>query len=186
MDKQTIRKLILNRRDQLSDKMVEEKSRCILEQLYRLEPVASAHEIYTYVSFGTEVDTLELIRSELQDGKKVFVPKIIANGMIDFYRIQSLEQLVPGKFGILEPISDEIGVFGKSHDQVMIMPGVAFDYNKNRIGYGGGYYDRYLEQHDQEISPKIALCYELQMIEALEPDEYDKKVDFIVTEQRIY
>ncbi len=186
MNKQTIRKRILSNRDQLSETMVEEKSRCILEQLNRLESVASAQEIYTYVSFGTEVDTLELIRSGLQYGKKIFVPRIIANGMIEFYKIQSLEQLVPGKFGILEPISDEIGVFGERHDQVMIMPGVAFDYNKNRIGYGGGYYDRFLEKHDQEISPKIALCYELQMIEALEPDEYDKKVDFIVTEQRIY
>ncbi|MDD5937155.1 MAG: 5-formyltetrahydrofolate cyclo-ligase [Clostridiales bacterium] len=186
IDKMTIRKRILDNRDQLSNNQIKTKSNAILEQLIQMEAVRTASDLYTYVSFGSEVDTFGLIRWAFTNGKNVYVPRIISKGIINFYRIQSLGELVPGKFGILEPISEEVGNFGRRKDQVMILPGIAFDRDKNRIGYGGGYYDRYLEKYDQGISAKIAVGFELQMMDAIEPNEFDKKVDSIVTEDKIY
>ncbi len=184
-EKKALRNQILDQRNTLSEEEVEVYSSRILDRLLRLEAVMTASEVFTYVSLGSEVDTFGLILSSLLSGKKVYCPKIIEKGIMKFYRITSLEQLVPGKYDILEPVSDEEGVIYGNH-QVMVLPGVAFDSNLNRIGYGGGYYDRYLSIYDKSGCKKIALAYELQMVESLPVEEHDKKVDLIVTESAIY
>lgn len=184
-EKKALRNQILDQRNTLSEEEVEVYSSRILDRLLRLEAVMTASEVFTYVSLGSEVDTFALILSSLISGKKVYCPKIIEKGIMKFYRITSLEQLVPGKYDILEPVGDEEGSIYGNH-QVMVLPGVAFDTALNRIGYGGGYYDRYLSIYDKSGCKKIALAYELQMVESLPVEEHDKKVDLIVTESAIY
>ena len=184
-EKTSLRKRILDARNALSKDEIEDKSRRILEQLLHLEAVVTASEVFTYVSFGSEVDTFGLIKSSIQSGKKVYAPKILDKGIMEFYRVTSLGQLVPSKYGILEPTSSEQGCLSGNH-QVMVLPGVAFDSSNNRMGYGGGYYDRYLAIYDQGKTTKIALAYELLMVDLLPVKDYDKKVDLIVTEYAIY
>lgn len=184
-DKNSLRNRILNERNTLSKDEIEVLSSRILDRLLSLEAVMTASEVFTYVSFGSEVDTFGLILTSLLSSKKVYCPKILERGIMEFYRITSLEQLVPGKYGILEPMGEELGYFRGSH-QVMILPGVVFDPSLNRIGYGGGYYDRYLTTYDQGDTIKIALAYELQMVDLLPVEGFDKKMNLVVTESTIY
>lgn len=185
MVKQTIRTQILKQRDELSKEEVQLRSGRILEVLLSSLEYQRANEIFTFVSFGNEVDTYPLIHSALLLNKKVYVPKIIQPGLMEFYQMLSLEELKLSKFGILEPTSDIQGLLRRnSGDQLIIVPAVAFDEECNRLGYGGGFYDRYFAKNIDCQVQRIALCYELQMVGKVPVDEHDQKVDKIITEKR--
>lgn len=157
----------------------------IMNQLLRSEAVMTASEVFTYISFGSEVDTLGFIANCMLSGKKVYAPRVKEKGIMEFYLIDSLNQLIPGKYGILEPQSKVLHPFtGKG--QIMVVPGVAFDWQKNRMGYGGGFYDRYFEKYPATMNHTMAVCYELQMITKVPCEAFDQKVNTIITEQNIY
>lgn len=181
MNKKEIRKQMTEIRDSLSKEEKSVKDAKIQDTLLSLSQIKESEAVFIYLSFRSEIDTLELLRQLWALGKKTYVPKVV-NGEMDFYEISSFKELEPGFYGILEPVTTKCvsGCAG-----VMIMPGLAFDLQKNRIGYGGGYYDRYLEKYKNEQLYTIAAAYDFQVVEKLEVEGYDYPVDILVTETRI-
>lgn len=204
MNKREIRKKILAVRDAIpaADRTLYDKK--IREIVTGMEEYRDAEVILAYVSYKSEVDTMMLIQKALEDGKYVFAPKVSGNEM-EFWQISSLEDLQEGYRGILEPIQGiSFPDWIKSHicKVMMWMPGAVFDRERHRIGYGGGFYDRYInrllqqsEQTDSMESPRThsesitlttaALAYSCQVLEQIPYEEHDVKPDILITEQGI-
>ncbi|HWT73293.1 MAG TPA: 5-formyltetrahydrofolate cyclo-ligase [Mobilitalea sp.] len=175
-------------------------SKAIRERLFQTEAYRSSENLLIFVSFQSEVDTHELIRLSLRDGKKVYIPRVEAGGM-EFYQIHDLEGLVPSNYGVLEPPSGVDDKFKFIHQKdlmqanqlehnlqyrnLMILPGLAFDKNGNRIGYGAGYYDRYFAAHPDIPFYKTAIGFDFQIIDQIPAEDYDRKADIIITPTRI-
>lgn len=139
-----------------------------------------ADTIYGYLSYNQEVDTWPLLAFALQEGKKVAVPKVLGQEM-EFYYIKSLQEVYPGMKGIFEP--EEIAAhLAKDDNALIIMPLVGFDPCRNRLGYGGGYYDRYLKRHPQ--NPTMGIAFSVQEVAEIPAEETDCKPDLIITEEK--
>lgn len=179
MDKNSIRIQIKEQKRKLSKDEIAYFSDACIKRLFTLDCLQESNVICPYVSYNQEVYTWDFIKQLLKGNKKVALPKVCGEEM-DFYYIRQFSDLVPGAYGILEPDTKEIM---KEEKALLIMPGLAFDEEKNRIGYGGGFYDRYLAKHPHLF--KIALAYEFQIYRKLEVETFDIKPDLIVTEKRI-
>lgn len=182
--KSSIRKKILALRDGIS---VEERCLCnskITDIMLKMDVLQNAEVILCYAGYKSEVGTTELIKTLLESGKKVYLPRVDGDEM-EFYRIYNLNDLLEGYKGIPEPDMKCEDVFeGPVNEKVvMIMPGAAFAKDGSRIGYGKGFYDRYLTKYD--IMNRIALCYYTQIVETIPSDEHDKNASVIVTEKGI-
>jgi 5-formyltetrahydrofolate cyclo-ligase len=188
MDKEDIRRRTLEKRDQLSKEEIEEKSRQILEKIVNLEEYKSAENVLIYASMRSEVVTDDIILDCLANGKNVFCPKVTdkERGIMEFVRITSLEELSEGFYGIREPELSEEKLFSQEMDidkSLVIMPGAAFDKGRNRVGYGGGYYDRYLKRFPGLDT--AAVCFDLQISdERIDVDENDVRPLAVVSEAR--
>lgn len=181
MTKDDVRKRMRLLRKNMTEQERKEKDALILNKLFQLETFQKASCFFSFVSYGTEVDTRRLIQKLLeQKEKRVAVPKVEGRE-INFYYIRSFGDLDQGYMGILEPVTSEKAI---PYEGIMLMPGLAFDLKKNRIGYGGGYYDRYLETHSHANMIKIALAYDFQVMEHLETKPNDQQVDMILTDLR--
>ena len=182
LTKKDFRELIYSRRQEINDEIKLQWDRIILERLLKSEFYKKAQVIFTYVSFQGEVDTIKFIETALSHGKTVCVPKVISKkeGM-EAYKITSLNELEKGFYGVLEPRSENQLILPWDID-LIITPGVAFDKTKGRIGYGGGFYDRFLKRVPSQTD-KVALCYTFQIFDHIPMDEFDEKVDFIITNQ---
>lgn len=185
-NKRTIRKDILKKRNTLTEKQREKYSKLIQETLFSLPEYIDSEIILTYISYQSEVSTAEIISHALKEGKKVFCPKVLEAGIMEFYEITSLEDVICGYKNIPEPNTST--VFCQENERsnvIMLMPLVGFDTQKNRVGYGGGFYDRYISKIPH--LKKIALAFECQKYESFLPVEItDRKPDFIITEQGAY
>lgn len=184
MTKQEIRRKMKELKHQLEESLIMTYSDAITRQLMQTSAYTQCNHLFCYVSFNQEVLTNGIILTALSQNKKVAVPKIIGEEMKFFY-IESLDQLKPGVLGILEPDNCEEAIPDKSNKNLVIVPGLAFDYNKNRIGYGKGYYDRFFLKYENIPMKKIALSYDFQVIEELPLGKYDKSVDQIITQNGI-
>lgn len=188
MKKSVIRKEMKNRRKIMDDSERRTKDKDILRNLINLNEFAKNKWFYVYVSYGTETDTIKLIEYlfELKKSREIHVavPKVLGDEM-EFFEIDSLDELEKGCMGILEPSNDNQT---KPEHAVMIMPGLAFDMEHGRVGYGGGYYDKYLARYGTDRFLKIAICYDYQLYsdETIESDDNDIRVDMIVTNDRCY
>jgi 5-formyltetrahydrofolate cyclo-ligase len=183
--KELLRHEMLARRDALSAEKRLEKSSEIASRLFNIHEIIKAKSIFTYVSFRSEVITHGMIDSFLNQGKDVSVPFTDMNNKIIIPSIiKSVENdLVPGTFGISEPVAEKLCPTLVDDIDIVIMPGAAFSYKGCRIGYGGGFYDRFLQK--KSIS-SYALAFDFQIIDEVPfRPEYDVKVDYIVTEKRI-
>lgn len=178
--KRDIRKRVLAKRNSITEKEWEEKSRRIYEKVVTHPFFLDAEEIYCYVDYKKEVGTKKILETAWSAGKKVAVPKIEDEEMKFFY-IQNFEELKEGYCGILEPQAQDLAEGG---NVLVIMPGSAFDKNRNRIGYGKAFYDRYLKAHSTYHT--LALAFELQFVETILSDVHDIKPEVIVTEDKIY
>lgn len=178
-EKQVIRNRIAEQKKKMSEIEIQQKSNHIVEKLFSLSDYIEAECIYAFVNFNQEVVTRQIILNAIDSGKRIAVPKITEKKM-KFYFIHSLEDVKSGYMGILEPITEEEATVSNA---LMLMPGVAFDTNRNRIGYGKGYYDSYLNSH--KIKKKIGLAYDFQIVNEIQADEYDIKPDYILTETKI-
>lgn len=178
--KKDIRKRVLEERNFITEKEWEEKSHSIFKKVVTHPFFLKADTIYCYVDYRKEVGTREIIEKAWQLGKKVAVPKVEENGM-QFYYIRDFSELQHGYRQILEPITTFAadGAHG-----LVIMPGAAFDRKHNRIGYGKGFYDRYLDSHQNLKS--LAIAFEMQMVEEILAEPYDFRPEVIVTEEQIY
>lgn len=183
-EKMILRNKILNIRNnlRLEDKIkLEEK---IYNKLFNNEIFKKAKNIFIYISFGTEINTKPIIEKALEENKNIYIPKIYkTDRSMKAIKLNSFKELKENSIGILEPIQDGEYIDKKKID-LIIVPGVVFDKEGNRIGYGGGYYDRYLSDI-KEVSNKIALAYELQVLDFIGEEKHDIKVDYIITEEKI-
>ena len=184
MDKNTCRKNVLAIRGILKENEVLNLSNQVMSRLDTIKEYVESEEILFYVSYNNEISTIQLIENAFMLHKKVAVPKVVDEGVMEFFYINSLNDLKKGYMGILEPTSSNMFDSSKDNDKaVMICPGVAFDRKCNRVGYGGGYYDRYLSRTNVTT---IALAYDFQMVGNVDVDEFDNKVDVIVTPENIF
>ncbi|MEI6125342.1 MAG: 5-formyltetrahydrofolate cyclo-ligase [Pseudomonadota bacterium] len=183
--KARFRKDISSKRDALSFHERELKNSALQHRLLNLPAIRSAQTIFIYVSFRNEAATQAIISAALDGGKIVAVPFTdMKNKRLIPSRIFSLrEDLAPGAMGILEPRPDKIIPIRTESIDVVITPGVAFSELGWRLGYGGGFYDKFFKEF-----PKIsyALAFEVQIVPAVPfDDRYDMQVDNIVTEERV-
>lgn len=181
MTKQQIRQIIRTGKKELSQDTILEGSRRIFRLLKQLPCYRDNKVVYCYVSYNQEVHTWQFIREMLLENKIIAVPKIV-NGEMIFCYIQGMDELAKGYQGIWEPVRDEPACDDKA---LVIMPGLAFDRTGNRIGYGGGFYDRYLKEHDKGGYIKAAVCFSFQLADHIDTEEYDKKADIIVTPDEV-
>lgn len=181
MENRALRKKLLRKhmrllRDQISGR--EEKSRHIAESVLGLEEVREARSVFCYVSFRSEVDTVPLLSALWRAGKITAVPKVDGRQMA-FYEIHSMDDLVCGYCGIPEP---KPGCALMRQADIIVMPGLAFDTEGHRLGYGGGFYDRFLEENPNAW--KLALAFEEQIQSEIPSEKQDIRVDGIVTDRR--
>lgn len=179
--KDKIRRIIKEKRNALTEESKKIKDDKIFTKIINNEYYKKSNVIFFYVSFQGEVDTHELIKYSLNIGKTICVPKVISKkeGM-EAIKINFFNELKNGKYDILEP-KDSCNKIYTNDIELILMPGVAFDKNGGRIGYGGGFYDRFLNKIDSRI-PKIALAYDFQVFENIPCEEHDIKVDGIITD----
>lgn len=178
MEKKAIRQDICNKRRGMSENMHMAFSESILNRLTALKEYQNAKVIYCYIDVNHEVGTRNIIEHSLKIGKEVAVPRVEGNVM-KFFRIHSLEETAEGNFGIPEPVHNKI----PSTPDIILVPGVAFSFRMERMGYGGGYYDKFLSAGKVL---KIGLAYEFQMHEQIPVEKHDISMDIIVTEKQIY
>lgn len=179
-EKRLIRKQIFAARKQCSDAQVEEWSHQITDQVLKLSEFVKAKHILAYADYNHEVMTRYIIEEAWKAGKEVAVPKVVGKDMV-FYRLTDFSQLEPGYFGIPEPVRGEIV---KWEDALMVMPGVAFDPENNRVGYGGGFYDRFLEK--QPDITRLAVAFDFQILDLVPTEPTDICPQIIVTQSKVY
>ncbi|MDU2121445.1 MAG: 5-formyltetrahydrofolate cyclo-ligase [Clostridium celatum] len=180
MEKKKVREEIVKKRNNLSSEIKKEYDELIFKQLIESNIYKKAKKIFTYVSFGSEIDTIKFINHALNDNKKIYIPKTDKSKKeMVAIRINSLDNMNVDKWGILEPKVVDKNKIEKNFDLILI-PGLAFDRNGNRIGYGGGYYDKYLSQI-KETSNKIVLAYDFQIVNNIENEPHDIKTNYIIT-----
>lgn len=175
MDKKLLRKEIREKKKALSPAYIEETSHRLAELFFDTSHYQNSKTVYGYLSYNQEVRTLPILEQALRDGKKVAVPKVYGDTMRFIY-LDDLSAVAPGCMSIPEPIADE--PVAEDPTALVLMPGVAFDRNGNRMGYGGGFYDRFLAQEPEH--PTVALCYAFQMVDKIPTDDYDIPVDLVL------
>lgn len=140
-----------------------------------------ATDLYCYMNFDSEVETVRIMEEAWRLGKNVWLPKTFGDEM-EFYLVHSMQELEKGNYGIMEPSGRSEKASGD--DGLMIVPGVAFDLQHNRIGYGKGYYDRYLEKHPNLVTMGVA--FDVQIVDKIPSDEFDHPLNMIMTESMCY
>ncbi|MBQ9233304.1 MAG: 5-formyltetrahydrofolate cyclo-ligase [Lachnospiraceae bacterium] len=180
MTKKDIRESVLFLRNSLDKKEAEYISRGICQDVIELDVYEKATDICLYMSINNEVYLDSLMEASFKEGKRVWLPRVIDKYM-EFYSYDTNTKLINGAFGIMEPDSEMKLV--PNENTLIIMPGAVYSENKERIGYGGGYYDKYLSEHPE--CHTVAVCYELQIFPDIPTEAYDIKPEIIVTEERI-
>ena len=175
MDKKKLRARIRELKRAMTEAEIDGKS-AILGLKFRASALyAQANTIYGYLPYNQEVRTVPMLRQALRDGKRVAVPKVFGDEMRFIY-LEDLDAVEKGYAGIPEPVAD--GPVANDPTALVLMPGLAFDAEGHRIGYGGGFYDRFLEDEPQH--PTLALCYDFQMLEHLDTEAHDIPVDQVI------
>lgn len=180
-EKKDIRAEVKRRRKEADEAVLHEHSLRILERFTALPAYRDASLLLAYVDAKREVETRLLMSKAWEDGKKVAAPRVDGDGVMHYYYLDSFDGLEPGSFGIMEPRKDCL--LCEAEEGLLLMPGVAFDEHCHRVGYGGGYYDRYLEKHPRLVH--IALAFEFQIFPEVPYEEHDICPEQIVTENRI-
>lgn len=159
----------------------KEKDRLIAERLLSANEVKNADIVLMYASFGTEADTWQLAEKLLERRSILAYPLCGDNSGMTFHIVSSVKQLSAGKYGIFEPDASQPQPF-LTERSVCIVPGLAFTEKGDRLGYGGGYYDRFLAAH--KVPCRIALSYDRLVVQELPLMPHDIRTDIIVTEER--
>lgn len=183
-EKKHIRDQILKQRESLDLNIRSQWDESIFNRFISSEFYKKAVTIFAFVSFKSEVDTHRIIKYATEDGKTIYVPKIQSKEKgIEIFKIEGFDQLKKGYFGILEPVEDCVPA-DKNTIDLILMPGVAFDRLGGRLGYGAGFYDRFLSGMDKKAN-KIALAYHFQILNRIPVDKYDIPIDGVITEEEI-
>ena len=180
MDKKALRAEIKAKKRAMTEEQIAAISDALAQQLYAPPAYKEAKSIFGYLSYNQEVRTMPMLERAQKDGKRVAVPKVIGDTMI-FIWLDDLSRIELGYCNIPEPIDN--GPEAVDETALVMMPGLAFDPTGRRCGYGGGFYDRYLEQHPNH--PTLAMCYGFQMFDELETDPHDIPVNYVLSQEVI-
>ena len=175
MDKKELRRAIRERKRAMTEEEIVSRSARLGELFAQSEAYRNAATIYGYLPYNQEVRTVPMLEQAIRDGKKVAVPKVYGDTM-KFIYLEDLSQVEKGYAGIPEPIAD--GPVADDETALVLMPGLAFDPQGHRIGYGGGFYDKFLAAEPNH--PTLALCYEFQMLPQLDTEEHDIPVNTVL------
>lgn len=181
--KKELREQMRRRRNMLSAEEKQRMSGEILRKLTLLDEYKKAEVLFTYVSLSNEVDTFDLIAAALKSGKRVAVPRCIeGKPLIEFYFIHGRSELEQGSYGLLEP-SPKPEMLCKCRKGLCVLPGLSFDREGSRLGYGRGYYDRFLQKFEGD---KVGLCFSpILSDKQLPTGKYDVPAGIIVTDNEI-
>lgn len=181
--KKKLRECFKNKRLAFTSEQKLQYDIMIFQRITALYQYKNSDIIFTYVSKSIEVDTVELIKKALSDGKRVAVPRCIdGTREMDFYFIKSVNDLEKGSFGVLEPKTDVCEKVTDFSKGLCIVPGMSFDTGGYRLGYGKGYYDRFLSKFNGKTA---GVCYSCCVKWNLPKGKYDRPVDILVTEKYI-
>ena len=175
MDKSALRREIREKKRAMTEEEIAQKSVLLGEKLANAECYRNAKTLYGYLPYNQEVRTVPMLELALAQGKKVAVPKVFGEEMRFIY-LEDLSQVEKGYAGIPEPVAN--GPVADDSEALVLMPGLAFDPHGHRIGYGGGFYDKFLMSEPNH--PTVALCYDFQMLENLETEDHDIPVDLVL------
>lgn len=173
MKKEFLRKKYKEKRDNIKNKVT--KDNLIYQKVINNKDILSSKTLLIYISINSEIDTIKIINYFLNT-KNIAVPKIIDNNMFFCY-VTNLNDLTPGKYNIPEPTNENIVT--DFDNAICIVPGICYDKKNYRVGYGKGYYDKFLSKNKIKT---IGLCYKECMIEKIDNDKYDYKIDEVITE----
>jgi len=172
--KQTLRAAIRQRKRAMTPEDIDSRSEQLCRMVLQSQPYRNAKTIYGYLPFNQEVRTLPLLRQALTDGKQVALPRCYDKEM-RFILMKDLSQIHASTFGAPEPVANS--PVASDPAALVLVPGLAFDAAGHRMGYGGGFYDRFLDREPNH--PTIALCFDFQMLPHLETEPHDISVDTI-------
>lgn len=175
MNKQELRRVIRERKRAMTEAEIRSRSEILAEKFAASDAYKAAKTIYGYLPYNQEVRTVPMLQRALDEGKRVAVPKVYGDDM-KFIYLDDLTQVAKGYAGIPEPIAD--APVAQDETALVLMPGLAFDRQGHRIGYGGGFYDKFLAREPHH--PTLALCYDFQVQEALQTEEFDIPVDTVI------
>ena len=176
MDKQTLRAEIRAKKRAMTPAQIEAASDRLAELLFAHPAYQAAKSLYGYLSYNQEVRTAKILQQAQKDGKRVAVPKVFGDEM-RFLWLDDLSAVAPGAYNIPEPVADT--PVADDETALVLMPGLAFDPDGHRCGYGGGFYDKYLAAHPKHVT--LALCYGFQMFDHLDVDDYDIPVQYVIS-----
>ena len=174
-EKNQLRDWIRKHKRAMTIEEIEERSAKLVELFLASEAYKNAKTVYGYLPYNQEVRTTRAMEQVLKDGKGLALPKIYGDRM-DFIVVTDLSQVAKGYCGIPEPIHDE--PLATDETALVLMPGMAFDAEGHRMGYGGGFYDKFLEREPNH--PTLALCYEFQLLPHLDTEAHDIPVDAVL------
>lgn len=175
MDKKELRKAIREQKRAMTEAEIVEASQRLGALFLDCEQYKAAKTIYGYLPYNQEVRTVPMLEQAIRDGKRVAVPKCYGDEM-KFIYMDDLSKVEKGYANIPEPIADE--PVADDPTALVLMPGLAFTTDGKRMGYGGGFYDKFLAAEPGH--PTVALCYAFQMVEDLPTEEYDIPVDCVL------
>lgn len=186
MTKRELRRKVIHARDQLTSGMIDDKSKRIAFRLCALNEYLVSQVVMFYLSFGSEVETQYMIEDAFARGKQVLVPKTVPDKreLIPSILLSIEDDLAKGCYGIPEPRASAIRPQKPGSIDLLIIPGVAFTGKGERLGYGGGYYDRFTMLLKKDVNI-IAPAFEMQLYRKIPVDSWDRPVDMIVTEERV-
>lgn len=180
MTKKEIREIYQSLRNQMAPGQVRSLSAGICEIIKNSEYYQNARRIYAYCPIGNEADIRPIISDAWKRGKKVAFPKVFGKEM-RYFQVRDFSELRVGTFGVPEPPED---ILADWPDALVLVPGVAFDRDGNRMGYGGGYYDRYFARKTSQIL--LGVACELQIAKSIPAEETDRRMDAVATETGIF
>ncbi len=186
MDKKELRSKIITARNRLCAEELRRKSEAIAENLFKMPAYRKSKTVMFFLTFGSEVKTLPMVEETIKMGKQALAPKALKNTrkMVPSLLLDLEADLEEGNYGIPEPKAEALRPVDPKTIDLLMVPGVGFDMKGNRLGYGGGYYDRFFEHLRPDV-PLVALAFELQIVERVPVEEWDRRVDYLITEQRV-
>lgn len=187
LEKEILRRQLLDKRSAMRGPDVDSMSRSIVETVMGLEQWTRAQEILLYWPIRNEVDVRALLRDAWGSGKKLFMPCCRKNepGEMDFGVVRAEADLVPGSFGIKEPCGSRCEFSDAVSPDIVIVPGVGFDRRGYRIGFGGGYYDRFLSRPQKDDFLSVGVCYDFQLVDGFPVETWDKAVQLVCTDKEL-
>lgn len=183
-DKKSLRKEYKQKRNEISSENLSQLSSRVIKRLIETSYYKNCSSIFTYINTNSELITKELIKTAWKDNKNVAVPVITQkpHEML-FIKIENFNSLEVNMYGIYEPKIKDENILISDKNTLLIVPGLVFDKNKYRLGYGGGYYDKFIS--DNKTLKNIGVCFKSQIIDIIPKDKFDMQLDVVIYENGI-